>query len=126
MTLETDLHRAKGLGSAKKGMVHWLAQRVTAVALIPLGIWFVGAFMMLVFAPFEHAHLWLSSPWVVTLAILFVLTLFYHGYLGMQVIWEDYILHEQTRWMVILGTKFLGAFLALLSILSLLKVYVNP
>lgn len=126
MKFETDLHRAKGLGSAKRGLIHWMAQRVTAVALIPLGIWFVGAFLILIFAPFDQARLWLSSPWVVTATILFVLALFYHGCLGMQGIWEDYIPHEGTRWGVILATKFLGIFLSLVSIVSILKVYLNP
>jgi len=125
MKMETDLHRAKGLGPAKKGVGHWIAQRVTAVALIPLGIWFVGAFLMLLFAPFDQARVWLSSPWVVTATILFILTLFYHGCLGMQVIWEDYIPHEGTRWVIVLGTKFLGVFLSLLSIVSILKVYLS-
>jgi succinate dehydrogenase / fumarate reductase, membrane anchor subunit len=125
MKLETDLHRAKGLGSAKKGVGHWVAQRVTAVALIPLGIWFVGTFLMLVFAPFEQTRLLLSSPWVVSVTILFIVALFYHGCLGMQVIWEDYIPHEGARWGVILATKFLGICLSLFSILSILKVYLS-
>lgn len=125
MRLETDLHRAKGLGSAKKGVGHWIAQRVTAVALIPLGILFVGTFLMLVFAPFDQARLLLSSLWVVIVTILFIVALFYHGCLGMQVIWEDYISHEGVRWALILGTKFLGVFISLLSIISLLKVYLS-
>ncbi len=125
MKRETDLHRAKGLGSAKKGVGHWIAQRVTAVALIPLGIWFVGAFLLLIFAPFDQARLWLSSIWVVTATILFVVALFYHGCLGMQMIWEDYIPHEGTRWGVVLATKFLGICLSLLSIISILKVYLS-
>lgn len=125
MTFATNLHRAAGLGSAKKGPLHWIAQRVTAVALIPLGLWFVGAFLVLLFAPFEQAQLWLSSLWVVTGVSMFVLVLFYHGCLGMQMIWEDYIPHETTRWALILGTKFLSAFLALLSLVSILKVYVS-
>lgn len=125
MKLETDLHRAKGLGAAKKGVIHWIAQRVTAVALIPLGLWFVGAFVMLIFSPYDQARLWLSSPWVVTFTILFILALFYHGCLGMQVIWEDYISHKHIRWTFVLGTKFLGFFLFLLALVSVLKVYLD-
>src|SRR5437773_4334163 len=105
MKFETDLHQAQGLGSAKSGLHHWIAQRITAIALIPLGIWFVAAFLILLTAPFEEAHKWLSSPWTVTLAILSILTFFYHGYLGLQVIWEDYVPHELLRWVLIIITK---------------------
>jgi len=125
MKFETDLHRAQGLGSAKSGLRHWMVQRITAVALIPLGIWFVAAFIFLVTAPFEVASNWLSSIWAVTLAISFIMTMFYHGYLGMQVILEDYISHEFTRWILIILTKFLSAVMALVAIVSILKIFLS-
>lgn len=125
MKFETKLHQAEGLGSAKSGLYHWIAQRITAIALIPLGIWFLSAFTILLTAPFEEAHSWLSSPWNVTLALFFILTAFYHGYLGMQVIWEDYVHHELLKWILILSTKLFTVFMALLAMVSILKVFLS-
>jgi succinate dehydrogenase / fumarate reductase membrane anchor subunit len=125
MKYETHFHKAQGLGSAKSGLHHWMGQRVSAIALIPLSIWFVGAFILLLTAPFEEAQKWLSSPWIVTLSILLTLVMFYHGYLGMQVILEDYVPHTSTRWTLILAIKFLSALMALLTIVSILKIFLS-
>lgn len=125
MKFESNLRRALGLGSAKSGVHHWIAQRVTAVALIPLGIWFVGAFIVLSTSSYEVAHAWLSSSWTATLAIFFVLVLFYHGYLGLQVILEDYISHELSKWSLIVAAKLISIFLALLVIVSILKIFLS-
>ena len=125
MKFKTDLSRAQGLGSAKKGLHHWIAQRVTAFVLIPLSIWFVGLFIILVSAPFDISYPQFTSLWSATLAISFVLVIFYHGYLGMQVIWEDYVSHELTKWILIILTKIFSFLMALLAILSILKIYLS-
>ncbi|HUX79250.1 MAG TPA: succinate dehydrogenase, hydrophobic membrane anchor protein [Alphaproteobacteria bacterium] len=125
MKFETNLRRAIGLGSAKSGVHHWIAQRITAIALVPLGIWFVGAFIVLLTSPYEVAQAWLSSSWTATLSIFFVLVLFYHGYLGLQVILEDYISHELTKWSLIVATKLISALLALLAIVSIIKIFLS-
>ncbi|MBS0271265.1 MAG: succinate dehydrogenase, hydrophobic membrane anchor protein [Proteobacteria bacterium] len=125
MKLESNLRRAQGLGAAKSGVYHWIAQRITAIALIPLGVWFVGGFIVLLTAPFEEARVWFLSPWAVTLAISFILVLFYHGALGMQVIWEDYIPHDLTRWCFIVATKLLSLLMSLLAIVSIFKVFLS-
>lgn len=123
MKFATDLHSARGLGSAKHGLHHWIAQRITALALIPLGLWFAYAFIVLVTAPYEQAHMWLSSLWTVTLSVLFIIFMFYHGYLGMRVIWEDYVPQTSIRWALIIGTKIFSFLMALLAILSILKIF---
>jgi succinate dehydrogenase / fumarate reductase membrane anchor subunit len=125
MKYETPLHEAQGLGSAKTGVQHWIAQRVSAMALIPLSIWFVVFFTIFLTAPFEEAEQWLSSPWSVAFAILLTLCLFYHGYLGMRVIWEDYIPHESTRWSLIIATKLLSALMAMVAIVSILQIFLS-
>jgi len=125
MRYESFLKRAQGLGSAKSGVYHWLLQRITAFALIPLGLWFVGFFLLLLSAPYPEAIHFFSSPWTVTLAISFIIVLFYHASLSMQVIWEDYVPHELTRWCLVMGTHLLSFFLAILSILSILKIYLT-
>lgn len=115
----------KSLGSAKSGVQHWIVQRVTALALIPLGVWFVGAFIILFSAPYEVAYGWLSSPWIVTLSILFIFALFYHGYLGLQVIFEDYVSHQGLKWGLIVITKMLSILMALLAIISILRIFLD-
>lgn len=115
----------KSLGSAKSGVHHWIVQRVTALALIPLGVWFMGAFTLLFSAPYEVAYGWLSSPWIVTLSILFIFTLFYHGYLGLQVIFEDYVSHEGLKWGLIFTTKMLSILMALFAIVSILRIFLD-
>lgn len=125
MKYESNLRRAQGLGSAKSGVYHWLAQRITAIALIPLGVWFVGGFIVLLTAPFEEARAWFLSPWRVTLVTSFILVLFYHGALGMQVIWEDYISNDLTRWCLIVATKLFSLLMSLLAIVSILKIFLS-
>src|SRR5204863_8887308 len=93
MKFATDLHKARGLGSAKSGVHHWIAQRLTAIVLIPLGLWFVYTFIALATAPYDEAYLWLVSPWTGTISSLFIGFMFYHGYLGLKVILEDYVPH---------------------------------
>ncbi len=125
MKFESNLRRARGLGSAKSGLHHWIVQRISAIALIPLGIWFVGTFIVLLTAPFAIACTWFSSSWTVSLAIFFIFALFYHGYLGMQVILEDYIPHELTKWILIIAIKLFSGLMALLAIVSLLKIFLS-
>ncbi len=125
MKFESLLRQVLGLGSSKTGLSHWIHQRISAIALIPLGVWFVGMFIVLLPASFEEARIWFSSPWTVALAVFFILALFYHGYLGMQVIWEDYIPHELTKWTLIIVTQLVSLFMSLLAIVSLLKVFLS-
>jgi succinate dehydrogenase / fumarate reductase membrane anchor subunit len=91
MTLRTPLARARGLGSAKEGMQHWWAQRLTAVALIPLSIWFVASLVTLATADYAAAVQWIQSPVAAVLLVILIVATFYHAVLGMQVVFEDYI-----------------------------------
>ncbi|MBA3813249.1 MAG: succinate dehydrogenase, hydrophobic membrane anchor protein [Alphaproteobacteria bacterium] len=123
MRFQTDLHKARGLGAAKSGVHHWIIQRMTAIALIPLGLWFVYSFIVLVAAPYEKAYEWLSSPWAVSASILFIVFMFYHGYLGMKVILEDYVSRLFLRWILIIFIKLFSIFMAALAIVSILFVF---
>lgn len=104
----------------EKGMSHWLLQRLTAIALVPLGLWFMISFVMLLSAPYEQAHAWLHAPWPMSMAILFLFVLFYHGALGLQVVLEDYVERPSS---LILLTNCLSLILTLLGLASILKVY---
>ena len=82
MRHRTPLSRARGLGSAKSGTHHWWMQRLTAVALVPLSLWFIASLIMVVTADHETAVEWLQSPVVAILLCAFVVAAFYHGQLG--------------------------------------------
>lgn len=91
MSLISPLKRVVGLGTAKGAGEHWWLQRVTAVALIPLGLWF--ALALLALPSFEHAAVvaWLGEPTTAILLTLTIIAVGYHSSLGVQVVIEDYV-----------------------------------
>jgi len=110
----SSLARVRGLGSAKEGVGHWWAQRVSALLLIPLVIWFVAALVYHTGTDHAGVTLWLGAP--VTYGAMLVLlgALFWHAALGLQVVVEDYITGEALKIALILLTKAacLGLFVA--------------
>jgi len=122
MSLRSPLSKAVGLGSAKHGFSHWWWQRVTAIALVPLTIWFVYSVVCLAGGTYEVTVAWLSSPINATIMLLFVLTALFHGQTGFQVVIEDYI---HTKWLnltLLLLVKFAAVIMAVLSVISVLKI----
>lgn len=114
--------QAVGLGSAKHGFSHWWWQRVTAVALVPLVLWFVYSVLSLISGSYDVATAWLSSPLNATLMLLFVYAMLFHAQTGLQVVIEDYI---HIKWMnltLLLLVKFTAVILAVLATISVLKV----
>lgn len=97
MAMRTAIARVRGLGSAKTGTEHWWMQRVTAVALIPLTLWFVASLVSLAGAEYETAYLWVASPAASVPMILLLLAGLWHGKLGLQVVVEDYIHAEGVK-----------------------------
>jgi succinate dehydrogenase / fumarate reductase, membrane anchor subunit len=95
--LRTPLGNALGLGSAKEGVQHWWLQRVTAVALVPLTLWFVAALVAHLGADHASAVVWLGAPLTAIAMILLVVATFVHTALGLQVVIEDYVHHEATK-----------------------------
>src|SRR5262245_42008023 len=90
----TPLSRARGLGSAKEGVHHWWAQRITAVALIPLVVWFAISLIMMSGAEYAAVRAWIGSPVVMVLLTLTIVIGLHHGQLGMQEVIEDYVHHD--------------------------------
>ena len=95
--MRSPLGRAVGLGSAKEGVEHWWLQRITAVALVPLALWFVIAIIRLVGADIQNVRDWVGSPLPAILLVLLLIATFYHAALGLQVVIEDYVHTELTK-----------------------------
>ena len=122
MSLRSALGRARGLGSAKEGAHHWWLQRLTAIALIPLSLWFVASLIGLAGTGHDEFLFWFGKPINATLMILFMGVGFHHAQLGMQVVYEDYITDHGYRTTMIILTKFACYALATLSIVSILTI----
>jgi len=120
--LKTPLARARGLGAAGHGTEHWMAQRITALANIPLCIWLVYSIVSLKGASHEEFTGWLSEPINAILMILFVISTVYHGVLGSQVVVEDYIHHEGFKKLKLIGNTLFFFALAIACIFSILKI----
>jgi succinate dehydrogenase / fumarate reductase, membrane anchor subunit len=107
MSLRSPLGKVLGLGSAKDGTAHWWAQRVSAVALIPLTLWFVFSLLMLPGFDYDTVRTWLSVPVSGFLALLLIAVLAYHSYLGTIVIVEDYVTSAGMKVLTLLVLRFL-------------------
>jgi len=95
--MRSPLGRAVGRGSAKEGVEHWWLQRITAVALVPLGLWFVIAIIRLLGADVDDVRNWVGNPLPAILLVLLLIATFYHAALGLQVVIEDYVHAELTK-----------------------------
>ena len=125
MSIKTPLGRVRGLGSAKGGTHHFWMQRVTAVAMIPLTIWFVASIVSLVGADRAVVLAWLHMPVVAVLMALLLGTGFYHLKLGLQVIIEDYVHCEAVKITALLANSFGCIALAAASVFAVLKIAVG-
>ena len=122
MSIRTPLGRARGLGSAKTGTDHWWMQRVTALALIPLVIWFVVSMIIVTGAHHETALAFIGSPINAVLLTLLIIATFYHGQLGLQVVIEDYIHSKWLEVALILLVKGAAIFLGVASVYAVIAI----
>ncbi|MPY73383.1 MAG: succinate dehydrogenase, hydrophobic membrane anchor protein [Alphaproteobacteria bacterium] len=122
MSARTPIARVRGLGSAKGGTHHWWMQRVTALALAPLTVWFVASLIRLVGADHAAVADWLASPLTTVLMLLLIVATFHHLQLGLQVVIEDYIHGEAAKIGCIIGVKFASFALAVAAGVAVLKV----
>jgi succinate dehydrogenase / fumarate reductase, membrane anchor subunit len=120
--LRTPLGRAIGLGSAKEGVEHWWAQRVSAVALVVLGLWFAAS--LIGHAGADHAAVvhWLHQPVTAILMILLLAAVFYHGALGLQVVIEDYVASDWVKIPALVIMRLLCLALAVAGIFAVLRI----
>jgi succinate dehydrogenase / fumarate reductase membrane anchor subunit len=120
--LRSPLGRARGLGSARAGSHHWWAQRLTAVALVPLTLWFIFSVIHLSGASHQAVIEWLSAPLTLGLMLALIVATFHHLQLGMQVVIEDYVHDERLKLGAVLLVKGLSVLLALVCVVSVLKI----
>jgi succinate dehydrogenase / fumarate reductase, membrane anchor subunit len=120
--MRTPLGQAIGLGSAREGAQHWWAQRLTAVALVPLTVWLVISVIALAGADRAAFAAWVGHPLAAVLLVLLLVATFYHGALGLQVVIEDYVGNEAMRLGLIIVMKFAAVLLAALGIFAVLKL----
>lgn len=121
MSLRNPLARAKGLGSAKDGTSHWWNQRLTAIALALLTPWFVIFAVGLLGADQATVRLAVAQPLTATLLAAFVLSLFWHAQLGLQVVVEDYV-HGWLEVALQIAIKFAYALAAIASLLAIGRI----
>ncbi|MEZ5690541.1 MAG: succinate dehydrogenase, hydrophobic membrane anchor protein [Rickettsiales bacterium] len=122
--LRSNLARVRGLGSAKHGVSHWWLQRLTAIALIPLGLWLVSSIISVMLSPdvLTVAH-WFSSPFNALFMALFIIAMFFHAKLGMQVIIEDYVKCSCMRYGMLIANSFFCLGGTAFCLIAILKIH---
>ena len=119
--MRSPLGRARGLGSAREGVEPWWLERVTAVALVPLTLWFVGSLVALTGSDYTRFVTWLKAPLAALLMVLMLIALFSHLALGLRVVIEDYI-HSAAKIPVLLVVRLSCFALAVAGILATLRI----
>lgn len=125
MSRKTPLGRVKGLGSAKSGSHHWWSQRMSAVALLPLGLWLILSLARLAHSGatnYANLSAWVSSPFNAMMLIATLLVVLYHSQLGVQVVIEDYAAEGSSRIGALMMQKFLHLIIAVIGVFSVLKL----
>ncbi|GBD42751.1 hypothetical protein HRbin40_00206 [bacterium HR40] len=112
----------RSLGAAHTGVRHWIVQRTTAIAVVPLTLWFLVSAVRLSEATFAEVRQWLSSQLNATLMLLLVIAAFWHAKLGLEVIIQDYVHGRFLKPAALLAVTFLAWLLAVSSILAILAV----
>ena len=120
--MRSYLSRARGAGAAKSGIHHWWAERASAIALVPLTIWFIYAVLHLLGATQGAVHRFVASPVNTVLLLALVAMTFHHMQLGLQVVMEDYISNNKLKAVSILLNKAVAAVLGLLCAVSILRM----
>ena len=111
--------------SKSHGVKHWKLQRISAIAMIPLVIWFVSSLISTLINGYDQSVNWLQSPINATGLVLLFGTLYFHAASGLQVVIEDYVHHEGLKIVTLILIKILAILLGVLSIICVLKIYLH-
>jgi succinate dehydrogenase / fumarate reductase membrane anchor subunit len=120
--LHTPRKTAAGLGAAKSGTAHFIAQRVTALALVPLVVWFLVALVTAFQRGYAGARDFVADPLNAVLLLLLVTAAFHHMQLGLQVVIEDYIERHGARAALLILNVFAAFALWVVAAVSILKI----
>jgi succinate dehydrogenase / fumarate reductase membrane anchor subunit len=123
--MKSPLKQVIGLGAAHEGPSHWWQQRVTAVALVPLGLWFALTLPGLELGSHAAVVAWIGAPLNAILLVLTASCLIYHSWLGVGVVLEDYIGHSGVKLVALLLSSFAHAFAFAVCVFSILKLAVR-
>jgi succinate dehydrogenase / fumarate reductase, membrane anchor subunit len=124
MSLRSPLGRVLGTGAAGGGAQHWWSQRVSAVALVPLTLWFVLSLLGLPQLDYGSVHGWIATGWVPVLLCLLLITLSLHSWLGVQVVVEDYVHSKGSKLFALLGSTFVHVIVAVAGVFAVVKIAV--
>ena len=122
MSLKHPLAKVKGMGASGEGAHHWWLQRVSALALIPLSLWFLFSIIGHVGDDYETIINWISHPCVSVLMILYLGFMFFHAQLGLQVVIEDYFHNQAAKLFILVLTKALLLLAGVASVFSVLRI----
>jgi len=122
MSRRTALGQVLGHGSAKEGAAHWWAQRLTSVALVPLGVWLIVSLLAL--PALDHATVtaWMHGGTSALLLVLLTVTAAWHSQLGVQVVIEDYVHDRGWKTLALSLSTFVHVLIAAAAVLAVLRV----
>ncbi len=122
VAMRSPLGRARGRGAAHGGIHHWLAERITAIALLPLSLWFIYTVYHLMGRPRWGVVRWAHNPLNTALTLALIAMTFRHMQLGLEVIMGDYIHDKKLHTAAVLLNRAVTGLLALLCAVSVLRL----
>jgi len=120
--MRTPLNKVRGLGSAREGTMHFWRQRLTAIANIPLVLFFVGLVISLNGASYAETRAALANPFVALMLALALFSVLYHMRLGMQIVIEDYVHGEGSKLALLIINTFFAFLVGAVAAFALLKL----
>ena len=120
-SVRTPLARAIGLGSANEGVGAWWGERVSAVALVPLTLWFAASIIAHTGSDYATSIVWLRTPLAAIPMILLLIALFYHTALGLQVVIDDYV-HSGAKFAAVIAVRLGACVLATVGVVATLRI----
>jgi|HigsolmetaAR204D_1030405.scaffolds.fasta_scaffold00056_51 succinate dehydrogenase / fumarate reductase membrane anchor subunit len=121
MSLRSPLGKVLGLGAAKEGVEHWWSQRVSAVGVALLGLWFLISLVALGGLSYDAVLAWLGRPVNAALLVLLIVAVTYHSKLGVQVVLEDYVSSKAAKVACLVANQFIHIALAAIAIFAVLR-----
>lgn len=118
----SPLGHARGLGSTGHGSAHWYWERLTALALVPLTVWFIVALLSGVAADYDSMAAWLTVPGNMVLMVLLTFFFFWHAWIAVAVVIEDYVHHDATKIGGIIALRFACILFGAFAVVSIVLI----